>query len=139
MKLFPTAILGLFHSALTGMSKTPEEEFLESQARKSIINLAENILRDSSQVLLEINEIANKLGLSRRTIHRAFVSELHVSPSVYIRRWRLARVHVDLRKRSPENVTNTAGKRGFSEIGRFSDYYRKMFGELPSQTLLHPR
>ncbi|MGY4266594.1 transcriptional regulator GlxA family with amidase domain [Bradyrhizobium sp. USDA 4519] len=42
-----------------------------------------------------------------------------------------------LRESTPDQTTvsKVAIEQGFIELGRFSQYYRTMFGEYPSQTL----
>ena len=50
------------------------------------------------------------------------------------RRCKLERVHARLQLSSTRSVTEVALDHGFMHLGRFSEAYRKRFGELPSQT-----
>jgi transcriptional regulator GlxA family with amidase domain len=38
-------------------------------------------------------------------------------------------------RNGPPSVTQVASDQGFMHFGRFSQYYRSLFGELPSDTL----
>ncbi|WP_244455207.1 helix-turn-helix domain-containing protein [Roseibium hamelinense] len=75
------------------------------------------------------------LQISRRTLHRAFIEVCGVTPSLYLRHWRLTRAREDLRDGRAGSVTETALRWGYSDVGRFANYYRAMFSELPSETL----
>jgi len=77
------------------------------------------------------------LRTSRRTLHRAFHDVLGIGPIAFLRHHRLGSVHSRLREGDPSNmhVTGVATEFGFLELGRFSHYYAKLFGEYPSQTL----
>ena len=57
-----------------------------------------------------------------------------VLPRDYVRQRRLERVHELLQSPAVRSVTEVALDHGFLHLGRFSEAYRKRFGELPSQT-----
>ncbi len=78
-------------------------------------------------------ELAVSLGVSRRALEQAFRSALGVSPSRYLRGVRLNRARRALR-RDRLSVTEAALDHGFAHLGRFAADYRRLFGELPSQT-----
>mgnify|MGYP001062277747 CR=1 FL=1 len=86
---------------------------------------------------VHISEICASLNVSRRSLHRAFDEVLGVGPVTFFRHKRLSQVHAALRRAAREggSVTEIAFDYGFTEMGRFSQYYRALFGELPSQTL----
>ena len=51
---------------------------------------------------------------------------------------RLANVRDELLKKTSDDyssITQIALNNGFTQLGRFSSYYKDMFGELPSQTV----
>lgn len=87
---------------------------------------------------LNVTQIAKAGGVSERTIHALFQRELGVSPIQYLRHQRLLianRVFQDVRNRAV-SVKEVALTLGFRDLGRFSQYYRSVFAELPSSTLL---
>jgi AraC family ethanolamine operon transcriptional activator len=84
-----------------------------------------------------VDACAAALGVSRRSLFRAFREELGMGPQGYLQ---LVRLH-QLRERllaaasTEASITELAGKLGFTHMGRLSAAYRKHFGEYPKQTL----
>ncbi|RUU28329.1 helix-turn-helix domain-containing protein [Mesorhizobium sp. M6A.T.Ce.TU.016.01.1.1] len=75
--------------------------------------------------------------VSRRTLHRAFQHTLGIGPLAYLRLRRLSAVHRALTMAEPAyaGVTRAALDFGFTDLGRFAAFYKRLFGEFPSQTL----
>lgn len=87
---------------------------------------------------LTIAALAAAAGVTARALQAGFARELGCAPSAYIRDQRLARVHAELVASDPADgvrVSDVAVRWGFSHLGRFSEVYRRRFGELPSATL----
>ena len=59
----------------------------------------------------------------------------------YLKHCRLEAAHRELMsaERDQTTVTVVALQYGFYHLGRFAGAYRETFGELPSETLKHPR
>ena len=74
--------------------------------------------------------------MSERTLHYAFQEVRGLSPMAYFRAFRLNAVRQEL-KTAPDTATvyEIAQRWGFWHIGEFAAAYRRLFGELPSQTL----
>lgn len=72
--------------------------------------------------------------VSERSLYTLFERQVGVSPRDYIRQRKLERVHVVLQRGAARSVTEVALDHGFVHLGRFSEAYRKRFGELPSYT-----
>jgi AraC family ethanolamine operon transcriptional activator len=85
---------------------------------------------------IHISELCLALHVPRRTLHRAFRETLGTGPMEYIRLRRLATVHRSLSDvySAPMSVTQAALNAGFTDLGRFSVYYRRIYGESPSLT-----
>lgn len=81
--------------------------------------------------------ICGHLECSRRTLELAFREIVGLSPLKYLNRKRLNRLYKDLRSAHPAmtSVTELGAKHGFSELGRLSGSYKKIFGETPGTTL----
>ena len=91
--------------------------------------------RDPSEVL-DLQSMAKATGLSPRTLQRTFQAEYGLCPQEWQRVERLNRVRKELLQATPgTRVTQTATRWGFLHFGRFSQYYRQLFNELPSETL----
>ena len=82
----------------------------------------------------DVESLAQRIGVGRRALELSFQSVLGVSPGQFLLAHRLTRVRDQL-VRGRENVTFAALDQGFSHAGRFSGQYRRLFGELPSDTL----
>jgi transcriptional regulator GlxA family with amidase domain len=82
-------------------------------------------------------EVADALGVSTRALQQAFRGYAGITPHQYLlaRKLHLARRQLTraLAIRSP--VTDAAISSGFTHFGRFSGYYRSLFGEAPRDTL----
>jgi AraC family ethanolamine operon transcriptional activator len=72
-----------------------------------------------------------------RTLINTFKRELGITPKAYIKGHRLFRVHRELWRADPSatRVSDVANAWGFWHMGQFAADYRKLFGELPSETL----
>jgi len=84
-----------------------------------------------------VDDCATALGVSRRTLFRAFREELGIGPQGYLQLVRLHQLRNRLLMASPtsESVTALASQLGFTHMGRLSAAYQKHFGEYPKQTL----
>jgi len=86
----------------------------------------------------KVAELAQRVGVSTRTLQEAFQRDLDTTPLEYWRRTRLDRAYTDLlaADATATSVTEIAAHWGFFHLGRFSQAYRAQFQELPSQTLM---
>src|SRR4051794_12075037 len=84
-----------------------------------------------------INDLCQILGVSYRKLYEAFMLTRGESPSLYLKRQRLMMVHQVLSNAGSEAplVKTVALDHGFWHLGNFSQDYRKLFGETPSETL----
>jgi AraC-like DNA-binding protein len=107
------------------------------------LRLCDEILRDTLKLIehdpaemLDLQSMSKATGLSPRTLQRTFQSEYGLCPQEWLRVERLNRARGDLLRAPHANsVTDTATRWGFFHLGRFSKYYRELFGERPSETL----
>ena len=76
-------------------------------------------------------------GVSERTLRTAFHEYFGVGPVRYLQLRQLRQVHSALRAADPEaaSVGDLLVQHGEWEFSRFARRYRRLFGELPSQTL----
>jgi AraC-like DNA-binding protein len=84
-----------------------------------------------------ITTLAQATGLSPRSLQHGFQRHVGMSPMAQLRETRLARVHADLMRADPHEVTVTevAARWGFLHLGRFAGAYRARYGVPPSRTL----
>ncbi len=84
---------------------------------------------------LTVEQLAAYAEVSVRTLFAGFREYTGTSPMAYLRDVRLEQVHQALCAGHDVSVTDVALKWGFAHLGRFSQEYRKRYGELPSTTL----
>jgi len=92
---------------------------------------------DELQRPIPVPQLAQVIGVSRRTLEYAFAETFGISPVKYLRIARLNRLHhmLGLAEPGTTTVTACAANFGFSEFGRLAGEYRSLFGELPSASL----
>lgn len=85
----------------------------------------------------EVQELAESLRVSQRLLEESFREVLGMGPASWLRVQRLNRAHRDLRDANSDDTTvaEVATRWGFWHLGRFSGYYRDLFGHTPSATL----
>ena len=84
-----------------------------------------------------VYDLCVKFRVNERTMQRAFIEKCGVSPKQYLLALRLNKVRKDLccANFSHGKVGNVANRWGFWHMGDFAQFYRRQFGELPSETL----
>ena len=103
--------------------------------RQRIVESARSHIDSNLEKRLDIEGLARLVGVSRRTLTRAFQETLGESPQSYIARMRLHRIRSGLLNIGPQaTVAEVSNRWGISELGRMAARYRDLFGELPSQT-----
>lgn len=86
---------------------------------------------------IRIHELCHELEVSERTLRHAFQHLVGTSPLTFLKRQRLNRVYRALRNAVPAVVLikQAAYDHGFRHLGQFSQDYKQLFGETPSETL----
>lgn len=93
---------------------------------------AREVVESDPQTPVTVATLCMALGVSRRTLQTAFHAVLGLAPATFLRATRLAGAHRALRE--APSVTDAAAQWGFWHFGHFAQDYRRMYGELPSQT-----
>lgn len=83
---------------------------------------------------ISVADLADSLDVTSRALEYAFMSTLGVTPVGYMLARRLNRVRRDLTATAIESVTSAASRSDFAHLSRFTQQYRRLFGELPSHT-----
>ena len=111
-----------------GRPKLPREEII----RRSQALLAE---RNNQPVL--VTDLAVAAGVSERTLRKAFQDYFGLGPVRYMQLIRLHQVYRALSAADAEgvSVSEVIARHGEWDFGRFASRYRRLFGELPSETL----
>jgi AraC-like DNA-binding protein len=108
-----------------------------SQSNLDLVQRAEMLALADLDKPLHVAALSSTLGVSERTLRKAFNNTYGLPPCRHLRMLRLAQVRRALLSAHDQVVTVTAiaTSFGFAELGRFSVEYRKVFGESPSVTL----
>jgi AraC-like DNA-binding protein len=82
-------------------------------------------------------ELCREFAVSERTLHYAFQEIRGLSPMAYFKASRLNAVRQELKAAAAgtKSVGEIAQRWGFWHNGEFAADYRRLFGELPSQSL----
>ena len=106
-----------------------------------VVSSANKYLSETPPRPIHINDLCQVLGVSYRKLYEAFMLTRGESPALYLKRRRLMMAHQVLSNAGSEAplVKTVALDHGFWHFGNFSQDYRKLFGETPSETLAFAR
>jgi AraC-like DNA-binding protein len=97
---------------------------------------AKKFIHDNAREDIALEDIERAAGVSRYKLFDGFKQHFGHAPMAYLKMHRLEAVRRDiLADRAERNVSSIAMNWGFSHLGRFSNDYKQLFGETPSQTL----
>jgi AraC family ethanolamine operon transcriptional activator len=106
--------------------------------RRDIAFLAAiDFIYESNRPVTSVRELCSITHVSERTLEYAFRERLSQSPKTFTLIHRLNNVRKMLRNANPDVdiIHEIAGRHGFSHMGQFTSDYKRLFGELPSETL----
>jgi AraC family ethanolamine operon transcriptional activator len=130
-KALRDSVLDNLAQLLVGCFPSPAPTARIGRAWK-VVSEARDFILSRPESPTNIAEICDAVGVSRRTLQYCFQDVLGVSPMEFLRAIRLGGARRLLR--TAPSVTDAAAHWGFWHFGYFSQDYRHMFGELPSQT-----
>ena len=99
--------------------------------------IAEAYIRSNLGDQIILADLVTASETSASSLLRAFRIHRGITPMKYVKQMRLECAQRTLlaAKRGTTTVTTVAMDHGFYQLGRFSADYRRVFGELPSETL----
>lgn len=105
--------------------------------RRRGLDRALEYLRTIDPVAVTVTDLCKVACVSERTLEYAFHETVGMAPLSFIRHRRLhaARRALLAQEQGRAKVADVAHRLGFLELGRFAAHYRRLFGELPSQTM----
>ncbi|MBQ0785481.1 MAG: AraC family transcriptional regulator [Amphritea sp.] len=115
---------------------TFDNTFLESATSKQkVMEKLRSYIDQNIKHNLTIKSLMAICHMSERSLYYLFRESESTTPLSYIQQRKITRVHQDIKAReSSHNITQLAMEYGFTNLGRFSQLYRKQVGELPSVT-----
>lgn len=119
----------------------PVERRVSSRARRVrylILRRAEDMMRANIRRHIYMQELCDAAGVSERALRYAFEELVGISPVRYLSMLRLCEACRTLSSADAgrKSVKSIALSCGLWDLSRFADNYRRVFGELPSETLM---
>ena len=126
-------------SALLSLPHNQSKKLFEDrhyQIAPGIVRRAEEYMQAHLEEAVSITGLLQVSGCSRRVLFSAFRNSRGYTPMEFLTEQRLQSARGKLLKpRGEASVASIAMDCGFIHLGRFSQVYRKRFGENPSETL----
>jgi len=108
-----------------------------AKSENSILKEARGLIEQSLDFDLRLSDMAKHLGISQRTLEYTFKHNLGMTAKNYLQILRLYAIRHELKLADPKTakVSDIALKYAFYHLGHFASEYKKLFGELPVETL----
>jgi len=105
--------------------------------RDMALRVAVDFIVESDRPVTSVQELCSIANVSERTLEYAFRERFGQSPKTFTLSHRLNNVRKMLRRADPDvdRIYEIAGHHGFFHMGQFTSDYKRLFGELPSETL----
>ncbi len=135
MQILSTQLLQLM--AECSAESQPKPAPASAQRRLALVMAACDMAADPFNQALSVDDLCQRLHLTPRTLHNHFLGTVGTAPADFLRTVRLNACRRKLRQSAagPAQVQEVAAQWGFFHMGRFSQAYKALFDELPSQTL----
>lgn len=99
------------------------------------IKKAKDYIHDNIHQPISLGQLTQVTGIAPATLNKHFSNFMGQSPIKYVLNEKLKAVNIILNSNELDlSVTDIALNFGFNHLGRFSEYYKRKFGELPSDT-----
>ena len=124
-------LLAFESGAICGAANQPSEDL------SGPLEIAEAYIRSNLGDQIILADLVTASETSASSLLRAFRIHRGITPMKYVKQMRLEYAQRTLLAAKPgtTTVTTVAMDHGFYQLGRFSADYRRVFGELPSETL----
>jgi len=127
-------VTGLLNAAL---ATTPCEDKSSAPLRARSVAAALDCIEANRCDAISVTDICRHTGAAWRTLDRGFRERFGIGPKAYVIRRRLSGVRAELiADNGRQRVSDIANAWDFWHMGQFAHDYRKLFGELPSETLV---
>ncbi len=106
-----------------------------TSAAPSHVIRAEKYMKANIAETIDLNQLADHVNVSTRTLCASFRRFRSASPMEWLRNYRLDVVRAWLQSGQATTIAHAAACAGFNHAGRFAQIYRLRFGESPNETL----
>lgn len=120
-----------------GLRTPPSPAELIRARRNGILRRIERFWQDHRTEPFDLATLCRETGRSSRVIQYTFKELFGVGPRAWFEIMKLneARRELAAARDATATISDVALRWGFAHLGRFSRDYRRLFGEMPSQTL----
>jgi len=127
----------LLRQILSILSNSQPVQNASYLSRKKAIRKIKDFLAEHPKELVTVSRLCTIGGVSERTLQYAFLEHYGVSPKTYLKNYRLNGLRRELwnSDTGTTRINDVASLWGFWHMGQLAADYRKLFGELPSETL----
>lgn len=125
----------LFNALIYGQANNSQQQLLQYHDKAIspyFIKRTEAYIREHLHDPLNIEVLAAQAGISVRTLFSGFKNYLGTTPMAYLKELRFEQAHLELMNNEDLSITDVAFKWGFTHLGRFSQEYKRRYGQLPS-------
>ena len=118
-------------------SASPNKQSSRPLKKQLALREAVDYIKANTNSPITLNALCQVTHVSARTLQHAFLEHFGLSPKAYLRVQRLNDAHRELFASHPRDakVADVAHRQGFWHMGQFASDYKRLFGELPSNTL----
>ena len=99
-----------------------------------ILRKAQDYIQGNIHEKINILDLSKEIGISERNLRYVFTNKIGIGPKRYIHNLKLNKVRKELKMKRGEKVNVLANNYGLWHAGKFASDYKKLFGELPSET-----
>jgi len=134
----PAALTGHFESLRAVFAlASGVQETLSSASAAFIVTECHRIVAASDDKAPDIESLCRRLRTSRRSLQNGFRQVANTNPVSYLRgvRLNLVRTRLVSTRRAQLSISQAAADQGFVQLSHFTERYKALFGELPSETL----
>lgn len=130
-------LLGLLSHLEAAMQSHIRMDPPKYRVRDRAVRRAVEFIEDSGEGRVTVGDLCRVSEVSIRTLEYGFKECFGITPEGFLKNQRLNGVHRELVRSEPNDthVTDVANRWDFWHMGMFAADYRKLFDELPSETL----
>jgi len=141
IKAFRAGLISNFVHVLGGLNPANQAIPRSALQRRRTVNKAIEYIRSHINEPICIIDVCYALNVEQRVLQYCFQEVLGLAPISYLKYLRLIQVRRELRLAGSSHcdIGDAAAHWGFWHLSRFSSDYRKLFGELPSETVRRAR
>jgi len=122
-------------------AETSSKKITNLRKRDIAVDKVVEFIRNTPNLTAELVQLCRIANVSERTLQYAFKERYGIAPNTFVKRWNLNIARCQLLAANPveANISAICQKLGFQHQGQFATDCKKLFAELPSETLKSPR